>query len=728
MSEDYKVEAEIILKGMAQTARDSKRAAVEVEKLGRAIVKAQRETQQFAARRDADRLRNFGRQIRLVAQEMLKQERAAKRAEAASRRAAAEAARAQREAARMMSSVSAGFSRVGGAMTGVSRTIGRIALGLGALGVGAAYIGLRIARTMVTDIGMRALQANSQVEDMITSLASVSQYVEGVDFATAQEGARGVYRELERLAAASPGTAADLATVYNAIYGPMRQAGVSLQNLAFLSQHAVAVGSALGVDNQQIARDMAMMATGAAGQDVKTFRLLRSMGLLTETTQQWNQMAQRDPSQAASRMVAMFAQLGGPAAEAYGRTWTGISSSFQDLMNQFGRLLTAPAFEVLKERLAAVVAYLQRHQTWIRSTLTTMGNRIGVVFRGIIDRGQRAYEYILTHFDAIHARFDRLVSRVRELLPLVARVAKGVGLAAVGLRAGGAGLSTMGAVGGGVSTLATMGIGGGGAAAAGATGLSGATMASIGTIAAALAPVAAVFLALGGAAVAVWRAFSNFGAELRILLQPLWQDLQLIGSDLMGYFSGLWTMLDPIWSFIGTVIIGVGIAAFRTLFLVVRLVTSFLRVLGAVFQWVGTNVIRPVFDRLSSTVINVIYVFNILATAIRSLFDWLREHVPGMRGLLPATSAPTARAARVDPFAGLGSRGGEFGRGAYRETPYQVPGDRPSTNIDMRGSRIEVRQEFRESDPDRIIVRMRDELAREAVSRISSGFVPALTR
>lgn len=727
MSEDYKVEAEIVLKGMAQTARDSKRAAVEVEKLGRAIVKAQRETQQFAARRDADRLRNFGRQIRLVAQEMQRQERAAKRAEAASRRAAAEAARAQREAARMMSSVSAGFSRVGGAMTGVSRTIGRIALGLGALGIGAAYVGLRIARTMVTDIGLRALQANSQVEDMITSLASVRQYVEGVDFATAQEGARGVYRELERLAAASPGTAADLATIYNSIYGPMRAAGTSLAQLNTLSRDAVAVGAALGVDYQQVARDMNMMATGAAGQDVKTFRLLKSMGLIRENTQQWNAMAQANPAEASRRMVQMFAQLGGPAAEAYGRTWTGISSSFQDLMNQFGRLLTAPAFEVLKERLAAVVAYLQRHQTWIRSTLTTMGNHIGVVFRGIIDRGQRAYEYILTHFDAIHARFDRLVSRVRELLPLIGRVAKGVGLAAVGLRAGGAGLSTMGAVGGGISTLATMGIGGGGAAAGGTAALgSGTIAASLSTIAAAAAPLAAIFGAVAVGAVAVWRAIVNFGSSLRIFLAPVWEDFRAIGADLRAFFSGLWDVIDPILSFIGVGLIGNVATPLRIILPIIRLATTALRVFGLALSWAGDNVIRPVFTVLSEVVMGAIGLFGLLGDAIRGLVDWLRDLLPA--GTIPGGwTEPTLTTRPSDPFAGLGQRGG----GGGAPSPFgATPGARPevTVNQDMRGSTIRVEQEFRDADPDRVLIQMRDALAGEAVRRISSPFVPSLTR
>ncbi|GAG05099.1 unnamed protein product [marine sediment metagenome] len=48
--------------------------------------------------------------------------------------------------------------------------------------------------------------------------------------------------------------------------------------------------------------------------------------------------------------------------------------------------------------------------------------------------------------------------------------------------------------------------------------------------------------------------------------------------------------------------------------------------------------------------------------------------------------------------------------------------------VDMRGSRIEVHQEFREADPDRVMIQMADALGREAIFRTQSGFVPPLAR
>ena len=110
MSEDYKVEAKLVLDGAAKATADAKRASVEIARLGRELAKAARAAHELAGKRDQQNLARFGHQMRVVAQEAMKQKRAADLAARASRRAAAEAMRAQRESARMLGSVSAGFS------------------------------------------------------------------------------------------------------------------------------------------------------------------------------------------------------------------------------------------------------------------------------------------------------------------------------------------------------------------------------------------------------------------------------------------------------------------------------------------------------------------------------------------------------------------------------------------------------------------------------------------
>jgi hypothetical protein len=664
--EDYKVEAELVLKGAAASAVDARKVAREARNIKRELAEAQR--QSFAT---------FG-------------------------------------------AVSAGFSRVGGAMTNAGRMIGRLGLGLSALGIGAAYIGTRLDARAVRSIGEAAIASNQQVEDMTLSIAALYTEIEHVSFDRATHEAHGLYRQMEMLALASPGTSRDLADMFSMAYGPMRRAGVGMQTLLTFSRDAVAVASALHIDYAQVSRDISMMATGVAGQDVRTFRMLRSMGLITESTQEWNEMALRTPAEASRRMVAIFSRLGGTSAEQFGRTWSGLTSSLQDFAAHFGRAFSAPAFDTLKRHLQAAVGWLTRHRAAIDRVLSVYGNRFAVVLDAALGRARRTFFYIYNNWSDIHRRFDDVVNRARELLPIALRVAKAAGVLMVGLRVGGAGLSALGGIGTTLAGLGTMGVGmGGGAAAAGGGGAIGTALAAMAPL---VAPVAAVFGALAAAGVAVWRAFVHFGDIIREIIEPFRSDFQAIGADLMVFFSGVWDALDPIFTFLGAGIITNITTPLHILLPVLRAFTTALRGLGMFISWWGTNVIRPAFSFLTEMVLGFGLLWAQLGNAIRDFISWIRSIIPGMG---PSTTR----------IAG-GTMPGEFAgtpmRGSYSIVPTEArsgaPGERPSVNIDQRGSRIEVHQEFRDQDPDRVFVAMRDAMARAAVHRASSPFVAPLTR
>jgi len=688
MSEDYKVEAELLLKNSEKPARDAAAVAREVRRIN------------------------------------------------------AELGRAQHQSRQAFGQVAGMLSSMGGRLSAAGRSLGRTGLLIAGLGTGAAALGLRAAVGAVRELGRAALEANQNVEDTTLSIAALYSEIERVSFTRATQEARGLYRQMEQLALSSPGTTRDLADMFSAAYGPMRRAGTGMQTLLTFSRDAVSVASALHIDYAQVSRDISMMATGVAGQDVATFRLLRSMGMITESTEEWNRMAQRSPAQAAQRMVEIFSRLGGTASREFGRTWSGISSSTRDLTAHFARAFSSPAFEVLKRSLAAVNTYLLRHRAALDSALGRFGTRFAGVLQAVIDRAGRAFTWVVSNFDTIHARFDATVERLREAVPMALKVVQAGAALTVGLRGAGMLLGALGTAGSALSGLSALGLGGTAAAtttaaggtaaatttAAGGTAAAGGLSAILAPLAAIAAPLAAALAILGAEALAVWRAFEHFGGRLRGMLAPLWGDLQAIGADLMVFFQGVWDVLDPVLSAIGVTIMGGLSSAWGVILPILRGLSGLLRTLGVALSQLSHRLWPVVHDLVDAIVAAATWIGR-FGAAIRRLIEWLLPVVPGL-----TTSSPEAStAATADPFAGLQSeRGGGGGSGRVSPfsggTPPTAPSTRPTTNIDMRGSRIEVRQEFREADPDRVWIQMRDALEREATRRISSGFVPALTR
>lgn len=648
--------------------------------------------------------------------------------------------RARRQAAALAQQLSNIGRRLSTARSGSSALMRRL------IAVGGTYLGVRAVANAIERIGRSTFEAQSNVEDLTLSLATLSRQVEGVSFDTAVRGARRLYEQMEDIAVQSPGTARDLAGIFRMVYGPMRSAGVGMQRLLEFSRDAAAAGAALQVDYEQLSRDIGMMATGVAGTDVKTFRLLRSMRMLTETTEEWNQLALTDPTAAANRLLEVFRELGGPSAEAWGQTWTGISSTFRTLMARFSRVLTGDSFERLKRAMSSINAFLLRYRTNIENLLRAAGSVLGRIVDRAVTSSTSAFNYLVNNLDTIASKIDQTIQRVQTMMPLVARIAKGLAAFTVLTRVVGPLLSVAGAIGGMVSGLSGMSaLFGGGAAASGgagaaaggagaAAGAGGAMSALWAALSAAVAPLIAIILGVVGIFTALWRSLQLFGEQIVGLFAPLQGDLRAIWANLQDTFMSLWLFLEPILVLIGNMLFtGLG-GALRFIVPVIRVATAALMILARVFRGIGDHLVVPVTQvsrRMFELVGYITRVFNPLRSFARLLeligVGYRPSGMPGPGGTTPEVEEGTAFQNLLRGLRDIWNQPSPAAQNPVEGTG-GAPTPRPTTNVDMRGSRINVRQEFREADPDRIWVQFREGLEREATQRISSGFVPALTR
>jgi len=643
-------------------------------------------------------------------------------------------------------------------LQGMHATLGRVNSGASSLtrnlvAVGATYLGIRALSNAFNGMSSQTIRVNSEVEDMQVALSTLMATAEQISFQRATDSAGALFRRLNDIAVQSPATATQLMDVFRGVYGPLRSAGTGMEDLLGFTRNAAAVGAALQVDYAQLSRDVGMMATGVAGTDVKTFRLLRSMNLITESTEEWNRMAQQDSSAAARKLLEVFEQLGGPAADAFGRTWTGVSSTFRGLVEQFMRVFSGPTFAVVRDTLRSVNTFLLRYRANLERVLSAMGSRVGRYLQGVVDRARGGFNSLVANFDAVAMTLDRALDRFNELRPILTQIGKVLLIARVVTLALGplfALLAGAGTLFSGISSIAgALGIGGaagGGAAAAGGAAAGGGAAAAGGGVSAALSalgaalwPVVVVVGVVVGVITSLWAAFNRFGDIIR----AMWTDTNNlsevfaeVGANLMSFFADTWVFLEPIFAMLGAVIITAVITVLRVLGGLLIVVTGALRLLGIGLRWLGENIIAPLAEATVMFFAVLFRIIGLLGDAFIGLYNWIRGFIGAedseetaqtneeavqsstfqglldtMRRIWSAEGAPTAG---VTP-------GGDITAGA-------APGGRSRTNIDMRGSRINVRQDFREADPDRIFVQMRDALESEVTSRTQSGFVPALAR
>lgn len=617
--------------------------------------------------------------------------------------------------------------------------------------MGAAYVGVNALVGGFRSLVSSSAEYRSNIESTRIGLSSVMSAVEGIPFAEAQRQSESLFAQIQDDAIRSTATSQELFGIFQGIYGPLRNAGVATGEIRTTMLDAVSAANALGVDLPQATRDITAMARGAAGLDVRLFSMLRSTGAIAEDAQAFNALS---APERISRMQAALGRFSG-AADAYGRSFAGVTSTFRDVVQNLGGALMGPAFNRLTAWLGRLNERLIANRDSIRGVFTAAGERLADALQRAFDRVDRVMDYVANNWDDIVGRVNEAVARFQALVPALLDAAKAfvafsagravlagvVGtlsaitgtiatLAEVSLLAGGgaaaAGVGAAGAAGAGAAAGA--GVAGAGAGAAGAAAGVGALEASFGALATLAAPLAAALAAVAAVGYVVYDQFESFSRMFEDIL-PIFQN---IGGDLVGIGQDLWGILRPILTVLGTLIGGPLVIAFTALLGILRGLVLLVRIV--------TTVLRTMVSAVEE------YLVDPIMNGLQRLWEYITQWVsrimsPFSRGR-SSTGLEEAARDTTDPVIALGRNleeslevGPNTGMNWFlnripelRRTSPTAPEERAAHVNDFRGSRITVNQEFRQADPDRILMTMVEDINRQAEQRISSGYVPALTR
>ncbi len=630
-----------------------------------------------------------------------------------------------------------------------------------AIAFGGAYLGIRAAANAFVGLTKSAVAFTSEMEASKIGLQSVLAAVENSDWETAGKRASKAFEQIRIMAVQSPATAAEMFDIFNGIVGPVEAAGFSMQKVLDLTKDTTLAAAALNEDFPQASRDINMMARGMAGAHVKLFSMLKATGAIKEDAEDFNKLAPEKRIELIAAGLNKFAKGGA----AFGSSWKGVTSTLQDIFDNLKASAFAPILKVMGSNLERFNNLILAHRVEIEAFLTNVGrdvaNKVGNVFM----KAELGFKYVAEHWDTIVDRFNKVVGKVKEIAPIIARAALAWEVANIGrnvvgtaVSAAGGAMNAIGTVGqflggsgravgaaigaggnaaqlgglfgqmgagagaaGGAGQLAGLfgqmggatGAAGGGAAAAGGEGL-----AALSSSLAALAPVLGVIAAVLAVLLAVGMAFADQWKNMStIFVATGGQTLDL----LLKFGDTLWNFLAPILKGIGSVLL-IPLTVLWTAFTVLArtlliALTWLFDIFGAITNAVW-NLLKPAFDFIFDQ-------FRWLADAFNNLFgDWI--------GRLKAMEAQ-AKGPQLNKTEELSTEP-NMDFSLYQGNQNQIDLSKAAKgavniNQDFRGSRISIKQEFKgDADPDRIVMAQMDALTRQAENRISSGYAGALTR
>jgi phage-related protein len=276
-------------------------------------------------------------------------------------------------------------------------------------------------------------------------------------------------------------------------------------------------------------------------------------------------------------------------------------------------------------------------------------------------------------------------------------------------------------------------------------------------------------LAIVAVVVAVIVALRTFKDSIAKFAAPLFASMKSIGDQMAKVGRSLWNGVKPVLELLGGAIIFSVIAAFRTIAFIIdvvvmpvfRVLASIVEFVGSILKFVFDNVVYPAFDLLGKIVGAVTEALGWLGDKVKGLvaviadaISWISKKIGSVTGLVtkpaswlwdkvtgkkkPASSSAAPQMGpkvtpdleklmRLIPYAGdiidsiKKAQQDEKDKAVLRR-------ERPVTHNDFRGSKITVKQEFREADPDRVWVQFRKGLEQEATARTRSGFADPLAR
>jgi hypothetical protein len=433
------------------------------------------------------------------------------------------------------SSITSAADRLQSAGSKIAGDLGGVAKNLAGIGAAAAT---GLATWGVVAGIKEAIHLNADLEASTFSVASTLQLMSrnGGDFAKNMAEGQWIMDELFERAATSPASFDQAKTLFANMLPGAAQVTQDMERILDMGEAALTLGIQMGGDFKQAGADLRRIITGQAGADVRAWveglrtpiqELAAEKFGMKQTGDKFVQAFNKMDPEKRFQLVEEAVMRLGPATEAAGLMWAGLTSTVESDVQLLLREMGRATFEGIKERLIPLVSKggLLDPKGETMGKLKKMAGFIGYKLAGVVDRIIAKLEEWVAY---LADNWGKILDRMGQMWDKALRVAKILAAVAVTRKVAGAGLMAGGAA-------AKMGAGAAGAAQGVATALN-----QIGVAGIFAAPILLTAgLLLGGVAVA-------FGGVVAYFIQN-WEDIIKAIQDGTVQLGPLFDAIDLLW-------------------------------------------------------------------------------------------------------------------------------------------------------------------------------------
>lgn len=245
---------------------------------------------------------------------------------------------------------------------------------------------------------------NAEMQKLEIGIATTFNVQTGKPFEDMLGKSREFVAQMRKDAAALPGEFSELVGIFRSAVSSGMDAGLSAEQIRRLSSNAMVAGKTLGLESDQVGRELSQLFQGRAGGH-NVFG--RGLGIDTNTMVDGKHFNEADASKRADFIEQKMAKFA-PAIEYYEKTWDAQTSTMIDRGKQLLGNFTTPLFEELTKTLADLNAYMDANGSDWMEKAKQYGTTLAGWFRS-------AKETLLEWWPAVSTFFENMAQAFRDI-------------------------------------------------------------------------------------------------------------------------------------------------------------------------------------------------------------------------------------------------------------------------------------------------------------------------
>lgn len=320
---------------------------------------------------------------------------------------------------RTAAGVSAGVSKVGAGMAGLFGGLTMVG------GAAIAGVGYGIQKWIRSGIDF-----NKEMETSELAIATILSTVKKTPLEGELLNAKQAMLDLNRVAAEAPGELTDIVGIFQQMAGPLTVGKADMQDMYKATKGTAILAGLLKRSFNDTGAAMSKLTAGQMEMGNDIHMMLKSMGLITESTAEWKALL---PEQRVKRVMQMLKTFEG-SGERVGKTWEATSSTTSSLIKMLAGSFTRKMFDNMTSGLTNFNDKFFKNQKMWLDKAGEFGAKFGQAIHFVVAQVKDVGADIVKLVRRVQKRFEGLGMTIdNSILKQIASVAVKVAAVAVAM-------------------------------------------------------------------------------------------------------------------------------------------------------------------------------------------------------------------------------------------------------------------------------------------------------